>query len=120
MVKQIIVTEASKIKEGFKNGRKWELFKVKDQDNLTYTTFDSKYAGIIGQSINIEYVEEQNGQYTNRKIIEPRKPNPNQDLLEKIDKKLDLILHKLSNPVIKEEHYANPDDFNVDEINQMF
>lgn len=76
---KIYVSAVNAIRSGEKNGRKWVLYAVLDQAGTKYSSFDSKYQGMIGQEIEVmveERIVEKNGRtYKNLSIIEPKKEN---------------------------------------------
>lgn len=100
MEKQIIVSKVEQIKSGITNGRAWILYRVTDQNGLTYSTFDATFNGKMGQTVFID-VEEVPGNkinpktgqpYINRRIVPEKKANPDiQRLEEKIDKILSIV-----------------------------
>jgi hypothetical protein len=57
MKKSIVITQVQKIKEGInpKTGKKWELFRVFDENGESYFTFSTAYQKLIGQKMEIEY-----------------------------------------------------------------
>lgn len=111
MKKKIFITECSEVKTGFgKNGKPWTLYRVVSEDGTKYSTFDEKYLGMVNSEVEIEYEEKQNGKFTNRTIIEPRKyqashstgsrdailVNMNEQILDRLDTIIELMTEKIA------------------------
>ena len=112
MKKKIYISACDFVKSGVKDGRKWSLYKVIDQGGIQYSTFDVKYAGLVGQEIEVEIREEEverNGRtYLNRTIIEPRRQANNSAEFEaKVMFLLNQINAKL-NELTREDEPSTP------------
>lgn len=70
---KIIIKDVQKIKEGYGKKGPWSLYKVTDSNNVQYSTFEEKYTAMLGMEVDVEVEVKQNGKYTNRTILEPRK-----------------------------------------------
>lgn len=94
MKKTITISKVEKIKEGFSNktGRKWELFRITDEEGETYSTFSNAYNNMIGQKVEIEY-EIKNGY----KTIVDRKKSQQEEKLDKIIDCLKVINENIKN-----------------------
>lgn len=98
MNKKIIVTDKKLLKEGEKNGRKWQLVAIVDENGDRYTTFNSdRYEE--GKVYEIAYEEKQvekGGKvYKDRRIIDNQQRGGNQEtllLLRAIDAKLNEVI----------------------------
>lgn len=79
MIKQGILTEVTKIKDGVGNfGKAWTLWKVILEDGFSATTFENIYSDRIGSAVTLEVEkttnEGKNGvKYENWRIV-PSKP----------------------------------------------
>lgn len=92
MKKTITISKVEKIKEGFSNktGRKWELFRITDEEGETYSTFSNAYNNMIGQKVEIEYeITERNG-YKYKSILD-RKKSQQEEKLDKIIEALKVL-----------------------------
>ena len=105
MLKKIQVEEVKAIKYGVHNGRNWTLYRITDRDGTQYSTFDTKYLDTIGSIIEVNVEEKQvvkDGKaYNNLTIQEPKKINPD---LELILSKLDEILR-----IVKQDIPQSPE-----------
>lgn len=52
-----------------KSGEPWQLWNVTDQDDVRYSGFNLPVEVKAGVQVFIEYEAEQNGKYTNNKIV---------------------------------------------------
>lgn len=92
--KKIVVSLNEDVKSGVsQSGRAWTLSKVTDQDGDTYTTFNGgRYP--IGVFMAVNYEEESNGRFVNRKLIEDNKAKafpvqkPVPDKLAELEKRI--------------------------------
>lgn len=68
------IDDVSVLKEGESDsGRAWVLYGV-HAGGKKLTTFDGKWAGLVGQTVEIPYTTEQNGKYINYKIEDKKGP----------------------------------------------
>jgi len=96
MRKAITILKVEKIKEGFSNktGRKWELFRITDDEGETYSTFSNAYNNMIGQKVEIENEikeTEKNGNIYRNKAIVDRKKSQQEEKLDKIIEALKVL-----------------------------
>ena len=64
------ITSCTLFKEGAKNGKPWAMYNVFiEGDPKKYTTFNTKFQELIGQTVNVE-TELKDGKYWNIKLIE--------------------------------------------------
>src|SRR3990167_10469703 len=83
--KTIIATKWEKIKEGNTKGRDWVLYRLTDQEGLTYSIFGSlmSIANLKeNDEVNIEYSVRQNGKFKNMHVTRLWKGGATQHLKE--------------------------------------
>ena len=118
------IEEVKVIKSGKKNGRPWTLYRVKI-NGRSYSTFDSGYQKLEGQTRDLEYkteFREVNGtEYENRILLTKTTQSASQvnREFEKIDNKLDMIIAMLrgmdAKKMNEEEDYGDEGEFPPEE-----
>lgn len=105
MKKVTSIKEIKELKRGNspKNGKEWVLYKVVDNDNKDYTTFDI-FGVKFGDEVEINYNEVKNGNFTNRRVVKMVKanaPSDNKDTVggkfESLEARLKAVEDRLSN-----------------------
>ena len=114
---KIYISSCNLFKSGEKNGRKWNLYRIVDPKGITYSTFEAKYVGMVGQEIEVEVQErvvEKNGKtYKNLTIIEPKRGDGDNSFilaeLKAIRLKLENLPALITEMVVKELAEIEPD-----------
>lgn len=83
----IIIKDVKQIKEGYGKSGKWVLYKVIDSNDVQYTTFRDYWLTKIGQTMEVEYLEQKNGKFVNRTIVESK--NTQEVKIETRDNKIE-------------------------------
>ncbi len=113
---QIIGTikSVNQIREGEKDGRKWQMFEVIINDQK-FTTFDWQYKQKVGQEGTWTYEEsERQGRdgkiFINKRLDNLLRPKPaTQEALNELEKRVRVLEDKLMNPQV--ENQEEPDEF---------
>ena len=74
--KQIIIDGVEFVKSGITGNRKWNMYRITDENGEKYTAFDSKYTTMLGNQVTIDYEETEGAErkdgthFINRTIVE--------------------------------------------------
>ena len=117
-IKKFTINSVEKIKEGEKNGRKWEMFRVKDDQGIEYTSFDSKDQEQIGKEVEKEVEERESfrdGQRYFNRTIRPVSEKTRQDSeviesLKVINKNIQVLEKKIDRLLEEPEEVIDPRD----------
>ncbi len=106
---KIYISSCTEFKRGKKkDGTDWVLYYVKDPKNVQYSTFEEKYAAMVGQEVEVEIEEKPSDKvnpntgkpYINRNILEAgkKKGGNDKEQLDRIERKVDEILASMFAP----------------------
>lgn len=103
MIKKVFIKSVEKIREGEKDGRRWEMFRVKDENGIEYISFNPQDLKAIGREVEREVITEEkfkNGRMYINRTLKPvsQKAKEKNEIIEgqkKILEKLDEILDRL-------------------------